>query len=112
MPLYGGGGDFWEGISSIIYRFTQLHKEVLEESNFMKNIYKENRELFEYISKNSGENITDIVHLDYVFDTLLIESIYGMELPDWTKKVYPGQSSLASHLFVSHPLFQVGSSRS
>jgi len=71
-------------------RFTQLHKEVLEESNFMKNIYKENRELFEYISKNSGENITDIVHLDYVFDTLLIESIYGMELPDWTKKVYPG----------------------
>jgi len=51
-------------------RFTQLHKEVLEESMFMKNIYNENRELFEYISNNVGENITDIVHLDYIFDTL------------------------------------------
>jgi len=71
-------------------RFTQLHKEVLEESVFMKNIYNENRELFEYISNNVGENITDIVHLDYIFDTLLIESIYDMALPPWTKKVFPG----------------------
>ena len=74
-----------------VYRFTELHKEVLEESKFMKNIYKENIELFEYISKNSGENITDIVKLDYVFDTLLIENIYGMKLPEWTKKVFPGK---------------------
>jgi len=70
-------------------RFTQLHKEVLEGS-FMKSIYNENKELFEFISKNSGENITDIVHLDYVFDTLLIESKYGMDLPQWTNEVFPG----------------------
>ena len=56
----------------------------------MSNIYKENSELFEYISVHVGENITDIVKLDYIFDTLLIENIYGMELPEWTKEVFPG----------------------
>jgi hypothetical protein len=59
-------------------------------SQFMSNIYKENRKLFKYISANVGENITDIVKLDYIFDTLLIERIYGMELPQWTKEVFPG----------------------
>ena len=73
-----------------MFRFTELHTEVLENSQFMRNIYKENRDLFEYISASVGENITDIVKLDYIFDTLLIESIYGMELPQWTKKVFPG----------------------
>ena len=63
---------------------------MLENSQFMRNIYKENRDLFEYISASVGENITDNVKLDYIFDTLLIESIYGMELPQWTKKVFPG----------------------
>ena len=81
-----------------MHRFTQLHKEVLEDSEFMKNIYNENRKLFEYISNNVGENITDIVHLDYIFDTLLIESIYDMALPPWTKKVFPG-TFLQSFLF-------------
>jgi len=71
-------------------RFTELHTEVLENSQFMRNIYKENSDLFEYISASVGENITDIVKLDYIFDTLLIENIYGMELPQWTKKVFPG----------------------
>ena len=63
---------------------------MLENSQFMRNIYKENSDLFEYISASVGENITDIVKLDYIFDTLLIENIYGMELPQWTKKVFPG----------------------
>ena len=73
-----------------MFRFEQLHREVLDNSKFMQNIYDENRDLFEYISSNVGENITDIVKLDYIFDTLLIENIYGMDLPQWTKKVFPG----------------------
>eukprot|EP00092_Neocalanus_flemingeri_P027738 GFUD01030110.1.p1 GENE.GFUD01030110.1~~GFUD01030110.1.p1 ORF type:complete len:422 (+),score=142.80 GFUD01030110.1:64-1329(+) len=70
-------------------RYEQLQKEI-KSSKFMTDIYNENRELFEYISANAGINITDIVKLDYIFDTLLIENIYGMELPEWTKKVFPG----------------------
>jgi hypothetical protein len=56
--------------SEIIFRFT----EVLDNSQFMRNIYKENSKLFEYISVNVGEKITDIVNLDYIFNTLLITS--------------------------------------
>ena len=52
----------------------------------MRNIYKE----FKNILTSVGENITDIVKLDYIYDTLLLENIYGMELPQWTKKVFPG----------------------
>lgn len=70
-------------------RFVQLHEEI-EQGKFMQDIYDENKELFQYISTNAGENITDIVHLDYIFDTLLIESIYNKTLPEWTKSVFPG----------------------
>ena len=49
-----------------MFRFTELHTEVLENSQFMRNIYKENSKLFENISAKVGENITDIVKLDYI----------------------------------------------
>jgi len=71
-------------------RFDELHRDVLENSDFMKNIYEENKGLFQNISINTGENITDIVHLDYIFDTLLIEDLYNMTLPSWTVGYYPG----------------------
>ena len=41
-------------------RFEELQKEI-EFGDWMKDIYTQNRELFEYISLNTGENITDIV---------------------------------------------------
>ena len=34
-----------------------------EPSPFFRDIYEANRELFEYVSENTGENITDIVNL-------------------------------------------------
>jgi len=70
-------------------RFDQLVEEV-KVGKFMRDLYIDNREMFEYISNNAGINITDIVQLDYIYDTLLIEDIYGMDLPVWTKKVFPG----------------------
>jgi len=70
-------------------RFFTLHDQVLQGS-FMQDIYKDNEELFNIVSQNSGVNITDIVHLDYLYDTLLIESIYNKSLPGWTKDIFPG----------------------
>jgi len=70
-------------------RFEQLQEEI-ENGEYMKNIYDENKDLFDYISKNAGENISDIVHLDYIYDTLLIEDLNNMTLPEWTKSVFPG----------------------
>ena len=42
-----------------------------------------------YISKHTGLNLTDIVHLDYVYDTLLCELVHNKSLPKWTEKVFP-----------------------
>jgi len=68
-------------------RFTELHQEVIK-SQFMRDLYSKNRDLFHYISLHSGMNITDIVRLDYIYDTLLIERIYNMTLPQWTEKLF------------------------
>jgi lysosomal acid phosphatase len=68
-------------------RFTQLQED-LENSEAFKKIYTENRGLFEYISKNAGQNITNVVELDYVYDTLFIEHNNNFTLPDWAQTVF------------------------
>eukprot|EP00092_Neocalanus_flemingeri_P066447 GFUD01080948.1.p1 GENE.GFUD01080948.1~~GFUD01080948.1.p1 ORF type:complete len:411 (-),score=130.18 GFUD01080948.1:107-1339(-) len=70
-------------------RLTQLRKE-LEDGPFMKSIYEDNKDLFEYISKHSGWSIKSIERLDEIYDTLLIEDLYNKTLPDWTQAVFPG----------------------
>ena len=61
-------------------RFDELQREVAE-GEAMRALYRENRDLFEYVSVNSGLNITDIVSLDYVYDTLLVGGAPGQLLP-------------------------------
>jgi len=68
-------------------RFEELQKEI-QSGDWMKEIYASNRELFEYISLNTGDTITDIVKLDYIYDTLLIESEFNLTLPAWTDQVF------------------------
>ena len=53
----------------------------------MADLYTQHRDMFEYISANTGINMTSIVQLDYVYDTLFIENIYNKSLPDWTRQV-------------------------
>jgi len=72
-------------------KFEELHAQVLE-GQVMKTIYLENEEMFRYISKHTGLNLTDIVHLDYVYDSLLCEWIHNKTLPKWTEKVFPSTS--------------------
>lgn len=70
-------------------RFTHLQNELLVSKEF-RDIYEANQDLFDQVSKYTGENITDIVNLDYVYDTLAIESEHNFSLPDWTKGYFPG----------------------
>eukprot|EP00092_Neocalanus_flemingeri_P076897 GFUD01095429.1.p1 GENE.GFUD01095429.1~~GFUD01095429.1.p1 ORF type:complete len:410 (+),score=111.59 GFUD01095429.1:112-1341(+) len=70
-------------------RLTQL-REDLEDSAFMKSIYEDNKDLFEYISKHTGLNIKTVEKLDWIYDALLIDDFYNKTLPDWTQSVFPG----------------------
>ena len=55
----------------------------------MRALYHDNEDLFKYVSLHSGDNITDIVKLDYVYDTLFIEDANNLTLPEWSKSVFP-----------------------
>jgi len=70
-------------------RFESLQLDILS-GEWMTNLYKEYFDLFNYVSTNVKQNITDIVRLDYVYDTLLIERENNLTLPNWTKQIFPG----------------------
>ncbi|XP_044260895.1 prostatic acid phosphatase-like [Tribolium madens] len=63
---------------------TQLFK-----TEFFLNISRENRDLYAYLSKNSGAQIASLESLEYLYNTLYIESLNKFVLPDWTSGVYP-----------------------
>eukprot|EP00090_Calanus_glacialis_P002491 TRINITY_DN11869_c0_g1_i5.p1 TRINITY_DN11869_c0_g1~~TRINITY_DN11869_c0_g1_i5.p1 ORF type:complete len:413 (-),score=122.52 TRINITY_DN11869_c0_g1_i5:35-1273(-) len=65
-------------------------REQLKDSPYMKSVYEDNKDLFDYISKHSGWNIKSVEKLDWIYDSLLIERFYNKTLPDWTKSVFPG----------------------
>ncbi|KAJ8931200.1 hypothetical protein NQ314_015923 [Rhamnusium bicolor] len=46
-------------------------------------------ETFKYISENTGENITDIIQVYYMYFGFLIQEELNFTLPEWTKAVYP-----------------------
>jgi len=70
-------------------RFTELQEQLVHSEDF-RQMYLENKQLFDYISNNTGLNLTNIVDLEYVYDTLYIEKANNLTLPNWTKPVFPG----------------------
>ncbi|XP_012268558.2 prostatic acid phosphatase [Athalia rosae] len=55
----------------------------------MREINERNKDLYEYVTKNSGNLITSILDIERVYDTLFIEELFNFTLPEWTKSVYP-----------------------
>lgn len=78
----------------------------------MARIYKENKEMFQYLSNHSGKPVKTLQDIDYLYDDLFIEvrynffsfaflpfaeeicyllqSLKNYTLPDWAKKYFPG----------------------
>lgn len=50
---------------------------------------QQNKELFEMLTKSTGQNITSITDVELLYNTLEIEQNAGLQLPDWTEKVFP-----------------------
>lgn len=48
-----------------------------------------NDPISEYINLHSGVEGNDIFDYIHIYDALAVEESMGLELPDWTKKVYP-----------------------
>lgn len=58
-------------------------------SDEIQNINKENMELYQYLTDFTGQDMYNITAVEFLFNTLEIESDNGLKLPKWTENVYP-----------------------
>ncbi|KAK7084499.1 hypothetical protein SK128_021475, partial [Halocaridina rubra] len=73
--------------------------ELQENLPIVKNVTDESQKLFKFLSEMSGENITSIIDVDYLYDTLRIEALYNHTLPAWTESVLPQMKALSDFSF-------------
>ena len=57
-------------------RLTSLRAEVAS-SDWVKQLYTENRDLLQFLSLQTGEEIDSVLKLDWLYDTLLVERLYN-----------------------------------
>lgn len=66
--------------------------------NALKNAYQsveiqqlneQNKELYEMLTKNTGQDMSNITAVEFLYNTLEIEDNNGLTLPAWTKGIYP-----------------------
>ncbi|KAH8241254.1 hypothetical protein KR032_005448 [Drosophila birchii] len=60
----------------------------LESSPEFLALAKKYKDLFAYLSEKSGRSVKTFLDASYLNNTLFIESLYNMSLPEWTEKVY------------------------
>lgn len=69
-------------------KYTKLTRDLLKSPHF-RNISHQLHDLYSYLTRYSGSTISDLEHLEYLYNTLLIENIYNYTIPDWAQKVFP-----------------------
>ena len=45
--------------------------------------------LYDYLAQNVNASVDNMLDVNYLFDTLFIETLYNKTLPEWTNRVYP-----------------------
>ena len=78
-------------------KFSRLLAQLMQ-SDEIRRIDEENAELYAYLSEHTQSNVTNMVDVDYIYDTLFIENLYNKTLPDWTKSVFPDKMQHLSAL--------------
>ncbi|CAG9770195.1 unnamed protein product [Ceutorhynchus assimilis] len=63
----------------------------LFQNEYFRNVSHVNRDLYAYLTKYAGESIDNIRHLEYLYNTLTIETLNNYTLPNWTKTVFPSK---------------------
>lgn len=58
-------------------------------SSEVQRVLKENRKVFQYVSKHSGKSVTKLIDMFRIYQTLNAEENMGLALPRWTDSVYP-----------------------
>lgn len=57
---------------------------------FEQPLLQQHRNLTEYLERYAGEPMRQLHNVRQLYDTLLVERLYGRRLPMWAKRVFPG----------------------
>lgn len=55
----------------------------------LRKLNDDNAELYKLLSRNTGQNITNVLDVEILYNILKIESEAGLALPDWAENIYP-----------------------
>lgn len=69
-------------------KYNSLMQQLLK-SNEFQTINHKLHDLYAYLTKYTGAVIADLINVEYIYNTLYIESINNFTLPNWTKPVFP-----------------------
>lgn len=69
-------------------KYEKLTKDLFR-TPYFRNISHQLHDLYSYLSRYSGETVSDLEHLEFLYNTLAIETLYNYTIPDWAQKVFP-----------------------
>lgn len=55
----------------------------------IQKINSQYKDVYDYLTQHTGRAVQDPISLQYVYNTLWIEELKKLKLPNWTDKVYP-----------------------
>ncbi|XP_005180743.1 venom acid phosphatase Acph-1 [Musca domestica] len=55
----------------------------------LRKLDDDNYKLYRLLTKHTGQNITSVLDVELLYNTLKIESEAGLTLPDWAENIYP-----------------------
>ncbi|XP_019872644.1 prostatic acid phosphatase [Aethina tumida] len=83
-------------------KYERLFEELMESEHF-KQVDREYKKIYEYLTENSGTKTKTLKAAKALYTTLSIEEQRNLTLPDWTKHVYPDKlKAMASLSFQSY----------
>lgn len=101
IPVHPSSENVISGSPNCKIYNTELASIVVKDPLFVA-INQEFAELYAYLRNYTGHNVSTIIDLYSIYDTLHIEQQLGFELPSWTESVYPEPMlSLSAYAFLS-----------
>lgn len=88
IPLHPIDKEVLSSMPSCSIYSTEM-ANVLANDDVFAAINEEFADVYTLLSNYSGENVTSVLKVYSIYDTLHIEDQLGFELPSWTNSVYP-----------------------
>lgn len=76
-------------MGSICPRADALVKDLIKTDPTLKSLDEDNAWLYKYLTNHTGQDVSNLTSVGYIYDTLNIERRYNKTLPPWTDAVFP-----------------------